>query len=209
MSAPRVLVIEDHAAVALALGSVLRSFSGLEHAATVGSAAEARVWVRAHPDRAQVACVDLGLPDVSRAASELGLVRELRETAPGMACVVYTGQSAPSLPRLALEAGATGIVHKGEQLPELLRALVLAARGRRYVSPQFARWSTGANRPLTPRQVEVLQLTAEGLTAEEIAGRLGIGRETVRTHLKQVFGALEVHDRAQAVAVGLRNALIR
>jgi DNA-binding NarL/FixJ family response regulator len=61
---------------------------------------------------------------------------------------------------------------------------------------------------LTPRELEVLQLAAHGKSAPEIAQELFVSRDTIKTHLKHVYAKLEVHDRAEAVAEGLRRGLI-
>jgi DNA-binding NarL/FixJ family response regulator len=64
-------------------------------------------------------------------------------------------------------------------------------------------------RELTKRELEVLQLIAEGLTSREIGKRLYLSEETVRTHVRSLLAALQVHSRARAVAVGFRRGVIR
>ncbi len=102
---------------------------------------------------------------------------------------------------------------------EIRDAVTATARGERVVSPQVAMqlagsWRQGAGTEggasaLTPRELEVLQLLAEGLTNQEVGTRLGLSARTIKTHVQNLLGKLDVPDRTGAVARAFRMGLIR
>ena len=102
-----------------------------------------------------------------------------------------------------------------EELPEkadpstdLLKAVLLASRGKRYTSPAFAVRAEGNDfDELSPKQLTALRLLAQGMERREIAERMGIGEETVKTHLAEVRRKLGARTSAQAVAIGLINSM--
>ena len=95
---------------------------------------------------------------------------------------------------------------RARQPDSLTAAVDAAADSERFVDPAAQR--TTAASVLTRRQREILQLYADGRSTEEVAKRLGVSTETVRTHTKAVLARLDARDRAHAVAIGLRNSLI-
>jgi DNA-binding NarL/FixJ family response regulator len=97
-------------------------------------------------------------------------------------------------------------VLKEAPLADLVRALEAALGGGSYLDPAVARTKRSGN--LTPRELDVLGLLAEGLQHEEIGRRLGISSETVRTHLRKASDRLGATTRTQAVATALRMGLI-
>jgi DNA-binding NarL/FixJ family response regulator len=109
-------------------------------------------------------------------------------------------------PEGALEAGAVGVVLKDAPLADLARALQSGERGRSYVDPGVLQAQTAAE--LTQRELAVLAMIADGLSHEQIGDRLGIGSETVRTHMKKACVRLGASTRTQAVAAALRQGLI-
>jgi DNA-binding NarL/FixJ family response regulator len=113
----------------------------------------------------------------------------------------------------AIEAGATGYLLKDAPRAELLRAVRAAARGEAVLSPSVAarlmnRLRTPAAGPLSPRELEVLQLVAAGNTNREAAARLFITEATVKTHLINIYAKLDVSDRASAVAEAYNRGLL-
>jgi DNA-binding NarL/FixJ family response regulator len=120
--------------------------------------------------------------------------------------VVYTGQEEPGIVTRARQAGALAVVAKSERHSGFGQALSLAAAGKPYTSPVFAR--ALAVRGLTDRQRRVLELMALGLDNREIAERMGLGTETIKTHVRAVLKKLEANHRTHAVAIGLRDRFI-
>ncbi|GAB3887817.1 hypothetical protein GCM10027612_27270 [Microbispora bryophytorum subsp. camponoti] len=115
----------------------------------------------------------------------------------------------------AIEAGATGYLLKDAPRDELLRAVRAAARGEVALSPSVAarlmsrlRAPAPSTGPLSRRELEVLRLVAAGHTNREAAARLFITEATVKTHLLNIYGKLDVNDRAAAVAEGYNRGLL-
>jgi two-component system, NarL family, nitrate/nitrite response regulator NarL len=201
----RCLLADDHPALVVALSDFLET-NGIEVAAIARDGAEAvELAASEAPD---VALVDYRMPKL--AGREL--VERIRAEVPGTKVVVYTAEMGESIAREALGAGASGIVLKEAPLVDVLRALESALADRTYVDPALAGLALLNPRSggtlLTARECQVLELLAEGLSHEEIGGRLGISGETVRTHLQKASERLGAGTRTQAVATALRLGFI-
>lgn len=198
---PRCLVADDHPALLAAICDFVES-AGF---AVVGPAGDGRRTVelaaRKSPD---VALVDFRMPRLTGTA----LLAELAAAAPAMPVVVYTAEADQQLARDILAAGARGLVLKEAPLADVGRALDAVLAGRSYVDPGVAEKRGAADFGLTKRELDVLALVADGLSQEEIGVRLGIGAETVRTHLRKASARLGAGTRTQAVAAALRLGLI-
>jgi two-component system, NarL family, nitrate/nitrite response regulator NarL len=118
--------------------------------------------------------------------------------------------------RIVIASGAAGDLSKEANRDAILDAVAAAARGEVTLAPEIQTGLAGeirgrevVERPvLTPREREVLVLTADGLSAPEIAERLQLGAATVRSHLQNLYEKLGVSDRAAAVATALRRGLL-
>lgn len=199
----RTVLIEDVASFAKALQQYIEvSESGVECLATYSTAEEAlRRIPKLVPD---VAVVDINLPGMSG----IELVARLREICPSTLCLILTTYE-DSIPIFnALKAGACGYLLKRAPAEEIVGAIVQAHRGGSPMSPQIARKVVGffhrqpmaeGLETLTEREREVLQLLAEGALYKEIAAKLGISMDTVRSHIRKVYEKLHVHSRTEAV----------
>lgn len=196
----RVLVADDHPALVAAVASYLDA-NDLD---VIGPAADGDAAVRlAEVHKPDLALVDWRMP--RRSGAEL--VTAILEASPETRVVVYTADGDEHLAREALDAGAVSVLLKEAPLPDLLRAVEATLNGRSYLDPALRR--TAKNRTaLTQRELEVLSLLADGLRHEEIGARLGIGPETVRTHLRKASERLGATTRTQAVATAFRMGLI-
>jgi DNA-binding NarL/FixJ family response regulator len=197
-----VVLIEEHEALRDGLAALLER-RGIRTIATAGTAAGATDILRQqHPD---VAVVAVNLPD----ESGLRLVRRLHCEHPNLAILVYTGIEDVATLAEALESGARGFVLKPGGILQLVQALRLVAGGKRYVDPAIRALldAEGDRRPLvlTRRERDVFDLLAEGLTGEEIATRLTVSAETVRTHIRNGMEKLHAHTRTGAVVQALRT----
>jgi DNA-binding NarL/FixJ family response regulator len=193
------LIADDHPALAIAVADFL-SESGYT---TLGPAPDGRRAVElAAEHEPAVAVVDWRMPHLEGPE----LVRALRAASPETGVVVYTAEADEHVARAALEAGSAGVVLKEAPLADLARALQSVEHGRSYVDPGVLQAQTAAE--LTQRELAVLAMIADGLSHEQIGDRLGIGAETVRTHMKKACTRLGASTRTQAVAAALRQGLI-
>ena len=202
---PSLVLVEHHEALRDGLAVLLerRGFSVVGCATTAARAEE--VIAERHPD---VAVVGVDLPD------ERGteLIRRLQGRVNGTKFVIYTGLTDSDLLEAAFRSGARGLVAKPAGLPALVEALRKVWRGGRYFDPRFSPKGANADSPakaLSGREVEILTLLARGLTGEEIAQRLVLSPETVRTHVRNAMGKLEARTRTEAVVKALQRGEIQ
>jgi DNA-binding NarL/FixJ family response regulator len=200
-----IVLVDDHSMVLLGLRTLFHRRRGVEVVAYAHAPQEALEACREHQPR--VAVIDYGLAEAE--VDGLELCRRLQDEVPGLECVVYTSRDEPGLAQRAFAAGAKGVVSKSESPADLVRAVLLAGRGKNYISPASAeRAYDGDPGELTRKQVEVLQLLADGLERKQIAERMGIGEETVKTHLAEARRRLGARTSAQAVAIGVSHSLL-
>lgn len=156
--------------------------------------------------RIEVAIVEMRAASRGR-PSGAATIRALLDTQPGLAIVANGGRVERHSMAEALDAGASAYVSKRSP-PATLRAAVEAVvELESFIDPAIERGG-GCEPAITPRQREVLQLFADGLSPEQAARRLGLSPDTVRTHAKASLPRLGARDRAHAVAIALRGSLI-
>ena len=197
-----VVLIDSHEATRDGLEALLER-RGIRTLGSGGTGAEAIELLReSQPD---VAVIPARLPD----QDGLRLIRRLRREHPDIQVLVYTAVEDVKVLAEALECGARGFVLKLGGTTDLIRALRLVAQGERYVDPAIRALieaEVGGERlRLTKREREVFDLLAQGLTGEEIAARLSLSPETVRTHIRNGMEKLDAHTRAGAVAQALKT----
>ena len=135
----------------------------------------------------------------------------LTEKVPETAVLIFTAFSERSLLSRGLESGAKGYVLKEAPHQTLVRAIEKVAQGEGYVDPALmpaflsGKESTDM---LTTREREILQLLADGMSNADVAGRLFISQETVKSHVRHILTKLEADTRTHAVAIALREAII-
>ncbi len=210
----RVLLVDDHTAFRKPLAYILEREPDLSVVAQAGSLAEARRSLEA----ADVAIVDLHLPDGH--GSEL--VRELRERNLPVAVLVLSGSGAELDLAEAVDAGADGVLQKWADLEEIIDAVRRLGRGEAVLGGrqlmELVRLAARARDEkrrtealfgqLTPRERDVLQALADGLSDKEIADRLTIHYQTVRTHVTNILTKLRAESRLQAVLIALRHGVV-
>jgi DNA-binding NarL/FixJ family response regulator len=111
----------------------------------------------------------------------------------------------------ALEAGAQGYVAKGIVREELLETIRSVFMGKRRLPSAVAQKLAEhlADEPISPRELEVLSLMAEGRRNKEIASELSIAEDTVKMHVRNILSKLQVNDRTEAVTIAMRRGIIR
>lgn len=190
----RVLIAEDQALLREALVDVLQKDHDIEVVAQVGRGDEILASaLRASPD---VALLDIELPG----KDGLMVAADLRDRLPGCRIVMLTVFGRPGYVRRALDNGAIGFVLKDASPATLVDAIRRAAAGERVIDPQLAlaTLDEGEN-PLTPREREVLAMSARGATAAELARALHLTEGTVRNHLSLAIQKLGARTRLEAI----------
>lgn len=208
---PTVLVVEDHELMRDRIASVLRQTGEFRVVGAVaGVQAAARHIRNAVPD---IIVIDHYLPD----GTGLDLLRETKSAAPAVRPVVLTGNDDPDLVPQYTSVGVCGFAYKTGTSASFLRVMRAVARGETAFDDDATRTllayahrtrRAGQGSPLSPRETEVLQLVAQGLSDSEIAGKLYLSHETVKTHLSRVRTKLGVTSRTEAVSVGIRRDII-
>ena len=202
----RVLVVDDHPIVRQGLVSLLEDDPGsFEVVGAVESAEAALPLVTARqPD---VILLDLELPGQNGVAAIPGFL----EAHPTTGVLVFTAYDTDERVVGAMRAGARGYLLKGAPADEIARAIRIVAGGGSYLEPRVASALLselrGAHPVLTPREREVLRLVADGLSNKQIARQLSVSERTVKFHVASLFRKLGADNRAQAVALGLKDQL--
>jgi DNA-binding NarL/FixJ family response regulator len=213
----RVVLVDDHEMVLQGLKAMLARFAGRVRVVGEASEAEAAERLVATLDPDIVLC-DVRL----RGASGLDLTRRLVERDPGRRVVLLSVYDDEQYVYQALRAGAVGYllkrvtgeelvgyleqVNSGETVVDATLAGRAAASAARLQRGEF--WP-GARLGLSHRESEVLALLVAGLSNKAIAGRLVVGDETVKSHVRSIYRKLDVTDRAGAVALALREGIFQ
>ena len=199
-------IVDDHEAMREGLARLLAA-AGLVVVGVAGTVASGRDLVGL--DRPDVALIDIRLPD----GTGIDLARQLLAEDPGQAVVLYTGQTDAELLYDGLDTGARGYVLKAGSTDELVGAIERVAAGGSYVDPRLDRIllsprATAKVPALSPREREIMNLMAEGLTAERIGEEISVSVETVRTHVRNVIRKLQARNRVHAIALALERGEI-
>jgi DNA-binding NarL/FixJ family response regulator len=205
----KVLLVDDHELVRQGIRLLLEAEPGIE---VVGEAADAGSALRlAEELRPTVAIVDLSLGG----APAFELIARMRELLPRTRVVVLSMHAETAYVSHALAKGATAYVVKGASAASLLAGIRSAAASRTYLSPPLREamvhaWGRHGLRQesLTARERQVLDLSVEGLSAAEIAERLGISRRTVESHRYNLMKKLGVTTRAELVRAATERRML-
>ena len=210
----RVLLADDHAVVRQGVCQFLTEDEAIEVVSEASDGAEAIQLIETHhPD---VAVLDIRMPGMTGVEA----TRRIKERWPEVKVLILTAYDDDPYVFALLEAGADGYVLKTASGDELVQAVRTVYRGESALSPQIAskvvRQATGRRpggaadqvEPLTPREIDVLRLAAEGMTNRAIGHELDISHRTVQGHLANVYGKLGVNSRTEAVTEALRRGWI-
>lgn len=201
----RLMLADDHSIVLMGLKAMLEDCAGIEIVATAESGGEAvKIHAMHRPD---VLLLDLRMPD----AGGDEVARAILGAYPDARIIILTTYDLEADIRRVMDAGVAGYLLKETRLPDLLRAVRAVHEGRTWFpEPILRKAAVSADEPdLSPRQAEVLDLVAKGLSNKEIAGIFGFSENGAKQHLRRIFTKLGAATRAEAVAAGLTRGILR
>jgi len=202
------VIADDHLVVRDGLRGMLESQPDFE---VVGEASNGEEAVHLTSSlKPEVVLMDLRMPVMDGVTA----IRQIKDNQPGVQVLVLTTYDSDADILPAIEAGATGYLLKDTSREDLYSAVRATAGGDSVLAPGVAarligRMRAPAEEQLSSRELEVLQLVAEGDSNSEIASRLHISQATVKSHLVHIFGKLGVSDRTAAVTAALQRGIMR
>ena len=208
----RVVIADDHPVVRQGLRTLLSAYDDL---CLVGEARDGEEAIRlagaAEPD---VIIMDLNMPRKDGILA----TKEILQTRPGARVLILTNTASDEQVVEAVRAGARGFLLKDAETEQLIDSIRSVHRGGRVLDPMVAetlmrgveRGSTPKSlaEPLTPRELEILRLVAEGLSNREIAAQLHLAPPTVTTHVRNILGKLHLANRTQAAIYARQHGLL-
>lgn len=209
----RLVLADDHVLVRAGLRKLLESMPDLDVVGEAGDGLAVLALVeQLQPD---LVLLDIAMPKLNGLEATFRLLKAW----PALRVLILSMHQNEEYVRQALRHGAAGYLLKDAAPTELDLAINAIRRGETYLSPavtrgvladyvQRLRSDESPDGQLTPRQREVLQLIAEGLSTKEIARRLGLSIKTVETHRSQLMKQLDIHEVAGLVRYALRAGLI-
>lgn len=200
----RVLCVDDHRIVREGVGLIIDREPDMQVVASAATGEEAvALFKRERPD---VTLMDLQLPTMTG----LEAIQAIRREDPDAHIIVLTMYQGDEDIHRALSAGAATYLLKDTLSDDLIRYVREVHSGRRPIRADVkARLDERAAAPtLTPREIQVMELVAEGKRNKEIAPLLGISEETVQVHMRNIFAKLKVSERTAALNVALRRGIV-
>ena len=208
----RVLLVDDHELVRQGIAAMLAKADDLQIVGEARTGREAVEYARRElPD---VILMDVRMPDMDG----LEATKKIKEERPRTAVVMLTMHENPAYLREAVRAGAAGYLLKDVSREELTDAIRQVASGGAFIESQMLKGMLSEMKPqgpvpaaarnLTKREREILSLVAEGMSNREIAERLVLSPETVKSHVAAILEKLGVSDRTQAAIYAVRNGLV-
>jgi DNA-binding NarL/FixJ family response regulator len=203
MNAIRVLIVDDHPLIRLGVKRALENEDGLTVAGECADLAAARDWLL-NAGKAHVAILDRSLPD----GDGLELVPDLK--AAGMKIIVLTVEDDDEEIRAAIEAGVDGYLLKSSDTEQIVHAIGIVLQDAGAFPPailqKMSRGNTDAPlAKLSPREMEIAEYVARGLSNKVIGARLDLSDNTVRNHLANIMQKLNFHNRVQVATLVLQH----
>ncbi|MED7953397.1 response regulator transcription factor [Streptomyces sp. BE303] len=217
----RVIIVDDQAMVRAGFAALLNAQSDIDVVGDAADGAQAlEVTGRTHPD---VVLMDVRMPVMDGLEAARRLLAPAVPGAHRPKVLMLTTFDVDDYVYEALRAGASGFLLKDAPPADLIAAVRVVAAGEALLAPSvtrrliedFARTRPAKRRDpklrlnaLTPRETEVLELIARGLSNQEIAARLVLAEQTVKTHIGRILAKLDLRDRAQAVVLAYESGLV-
>jgi len=206
----RIILADDHALLRQGTAELLQHEPDFE---VVGQAANGEEAVRmAHALQPDMIIMDIRMPGLSGVEA----TRQIRQELPHVQVLVLTAYDDDQYVFSLLQAGASGYLLKTAPASDLIRSIRQVCAGESPLSPSVARkvvarmngmtdsGDDSSSEALTPREIEILQFLARGMSNREIAQALYISDRTVQTHLTNIFAKMQVSSRLEAVLKGIR-----
>lgn len=200
----RILVVDGCAVIRRGLAAAASDAADMEVVAAAESGEQAIEAYGVH--RPDLVVIDLLLPGTSGWET----IRQLREKSTHARILIFSDYARSGEMHRALKAGAAGVVLKGMPLERLLEAIRAVHAGGRYVPPEVAlQLGEPLLAQLSPREIDVLNLLASGLSNKEMALQLKVVEGTVKCHIASIFGKLGVSDRTQALIESVKRGIVQ
>jgi DNA-binding NarL/FixJ family response regulator len=200
----RILIADDHPILREGMRSIIAMQSDMEIVGEASNGLEAvALYDELQPD---VVLMDLRMPEMNGVDAIAKIKSKYRN-----ACIlVLTTYSGDANALTAIRHGASGFLLKSSLRRELLTAIRSVYSGKRHLDPDVAQEIAlhALQETLTPREIDILQLIAGGHSNKQIAWRLQVAEDTVKSNIKNIFGKLEVNDRTHAVTTAARRGII-
>ena len=203
-SAVRVLAVDDHQLFRQGIAALIEEIPDMVLAAEATNGRQAIELFRQH--RPDVTLMDLQMPDMTG----LEAITAIRAEFPDARIIVLTTFAGDVQVTRALQAGACGYLLKSTLSSELLATIRAVHRGRRALSPEISLelGEHAMQDALSPLEVRVLQLIAEGNSNKEIAAQLSLTEDGVKGQVRSILAKLGANDRAHAAVIGLKRGVI-
>jgi DNA-binding NarL/FixJ family response regulator len=204
MTVIRVLCVDDHPLLREGIAALIGNQNDMELVAEACNGQEALLQFRKF--RPDVTLMDLQMPEMGG----IDAMSAIRVESPEARIIVLTTHAGDVQVTRALKAGARAYLLKGMLRKELLETIRAVHAGQKRVSSEVAAEIAehATDDSLTPREIDVLRLVAQGNANKEIGARLTLTEETVKSHLKNILAKLGANDRTHAVTIGLKRGII-
>lgn len=211
----KLLIVEDSEAAATGLEVSFKHLSDIEVIAVVANGIEARDFLMETTHKVDVVLMDIAIQSDSE--SGIKYTKQLKWRYPKLHFVAYSAFGDKNVVEKFFDAGGIGFLDKIDSLPEIIEAIQCVYKGRRYMSKSVREYfgsltmqskKKPKNELLTSKQLEVLQLRADGLTNKQVAQYLHVSEETIKSHTKNIIAKLEATNTANAIFIAVKKELI-
>lgn len=200
----RILVADDHPILREGVAAIISLQKDMEVAGEATTGIQAvELYEALRPD---VVLMDLRMPEMTGVEA----IEKIRNAHPEARIIVLTTYSGDAKALEAMRAGATGFLLKSSLRRELLDAIRVVHRGQRHLHPDVAQDIAlhAIEESLTLREIDVLQMIAGGHSNKQVAWKLGVAEETIKSNIKSIFAKLRVNDRTHAVTTAAKRGII-
>ncbi|RDL43023.1 two-component system response regulator UvrY [Marinomonas piezotolerans] len=204
----KILIVDDHTMVCEGIKRVIEDVEGVEVWGAVHSGEDALKVLRKDP--VDIVLMDVHMPGIGG----LGATREIKRLFPNVKVIALSGTDDAPYPSKMMEAGASGYVAKGSDMPELLEAIDVVLKGEQYLSRVVAQkvalsrtTKKGAESPfdeLSDRELQVAQMIVDCVKTKDIADKLNVSDKTVSTFRKRIFNKVGVESDVELARLAMR-----